>query len=417
MRDQSVIIIGGGVIGACCAYYLRKSGWGVTIVEREAFGSACSHGNCGLISPSHALPLAIPGAVAKTLPMMLQSDAPFRIAPRFDPALWGWLLQFALRCKEAPMMAAAAGRHALLQSSVTAYRTLLSDESIECEWEDRGAYFIYQTESGMDSYAKSDKWLQQLGLGAERISAHQLESREPSLKRGVVAGAWYYKFDAHLRPDKLMAELRDVLLRIGVRILENVQLTGFKKDHKAAASIQTTAGDMKADRYVLATGALTPKMNQWLGVKIPIQPGKGYSITYPRPSICPSTPLAFMEQKVVATPFQSGYRLGSTMEFAGYDTMINKKRLGALKRGATIYLKEPYCEPQQEEWFGWRPMTYDGKPIIDKSPDMDNVYLAAGHNMLGLSMAPATGMLIDEMLSDKAPHIDINHYSIKRFMK
>lgn len=417
MRDQSVIIIGGGVIGACCAYYLKKSGWDVTIVESQNFGSSCSHGNCGLISPSHALPLAIPGAIAKTLPMMLKPDAPFRIGVRFDPRLWGWLLNFASHCKEAPMLAAAAGRHALLQSSLIAYKKLLSDERIDCEWEERGTYFVYQTESGMDSYAKSDKWLQQFGLGAERVTAQQLESREPALKPGIVAGAWYYKNDAHLRPDKLMSGLKDLLLRLGVKIIENTQLTSFTNAHGAATSIQTTVGEMKADRYVLATGALTPKMNQWLGTKIPIQPGKGYSITYPRPSVCPIAPLAFMEQKVVATPFTTGYRLGSTMEFAGYDTTINRKRIDALKRGASIYLKEPYREPQQEAWFGWRPMTFDGKPVIDKSTDMNNVYIAAGHNMLGLSMAPATGMLIDEMLSDKTTHIDINHYSIKRFSK
>jgi len=415
MSDQSVIIVGGGVIGACCAYYLRKSGWEVTIVERETFGAACSHGNCGLISPSHALPLAMPGAVMKTMPMMFKSDAPFRVAPRFDPTLWAWLLKFAGRCKEAPMLEAAAGRHALLQSSVSAYHELLAAEGIDCEWEDRGAYFIYQTPKGMDSYKKTDQWLQQFGLGAERIGGEELESREPALKAGVAAGAWFYKIDAHLRPDKLMDGLQATLVKMGVKIVEGTGITGFIRHEGRASVLQTTAGDMQADQYVLATGAWTPKLNEWIGAKIPIQPGKGYSITFPRPTICPTAPLAFMEQKVIATPFNTGYRLGSTMEFAGYDTTINKERLGALKRGAEIYLKEPYCEPAEEQWYGWRPMTYDGKPVIDTSPAMKNVTVAAGHNMLGLSMGAATGKLVDEMLTGKTPHIDLKQFSVDRF--
>ncbi|MBX2850113.1 MAG: FAD-dependent oxidoreductase [Phycisphaeraceae bacterium] len=415
MAEQSVIVVGGGVIGACCAYYLRKSGWDVTIVERETFGAACSHGNCGLISPSHALPLAVPGTIAKTLPMMFKRDAPLRVAPRFDPTLWAWLMKFATRCKEAPMLEAAAGRHALLQSSVTLYKDLFDAEGIDCEWESRGAYFIYQSGSGMDSYVKSDKWLQQFGLGAERISGEQMESREPSLKPGTTAGAWYYEMDAHLRPDKLMQGLKATLEKIGVTVLEGTSITGFAKERGEAAALRTSAGDMQAGRYVLATGAWTPKLNEWIGTKIPIQPGKGYSITYPRPGSCPAAPLAFMEQKVIVTPFKSGYRLGSTMEFAGYDSTINKERLGALKRGASLYLHEPYCEPEEEQWYGWRPMTYDGKPVIDTSPAMSNVAVAAGHNMLGLSMGSATGKLVDEMLSDGQPHIDLKPFAIDRF--
>ena len=415
MSDQNVIVVGGGVIGACCAYYLRKSGWDVTIVERDTFGAACSHGNCGLISPSHALPLAVPGTIGKTLPMMFKRDAPLRVAPRFDPTLWAWLIKFAGRCKEAPMLEAAAGRHALLQSSVTAYKDLLAAEHIDCEWEERGAYFIYQTPAGMDSYIKSDKWLTSFGLGAERISGEEMESRETALKPGTTAGAWYYKMDAHLRPDKLMDGLKATLEKMGVKILENTSISGFAREGGKAAALQTSAGEMQAEKYVLAMGAWTPKLNAWIGAKVPIQPGKGYSITFPRPAVCPTAPLAFMEQKVIATPFKSGYRLGSTMEFAGYDETINEQRLNALKRGASIYLKEPYCEPQEEQWFGWRPMTYDGKPVIDTSPAMRNVTVAAGHNMLGLSMGAATGLLVEELLSGKPPHIDLKQFAIDRF--
>jgi D-amino-acid dehydrogenase len=148
---------------------------------------------------------------------------------------------------------------------------------------------------------------------------------------------------------------------------------------------------------------------------VPIQPGKGYSITMARPARCPTIPLIFDEHRVAVTPMRSGYRLGSTMEFAGYDTSLNRARLNLLREAARHYLHEPLGEPVLEEWYGWRPMTYDGKPIIDRSPALGNVWIAAGHNMLGLSMAPATGRLVAELLDGRPPHIDPAPYSVKRF--
>jgi D-amino-acid dehydrogenase len=148
---------------------------------------------------------------------------------------------------------------------------------------------------------------------------------------------------------------------------------------------------------------------------VPIQPGKGYSLTMPRPAACPKIPLIFPETRVAVTPFQSGYRLGSTMEFAGYDESIRPQRLQLLKDGVTDYLREPFCDPVQEEWFGWRPMTYDSVPIIDRSPKYENVVIAAGHNMLGLSMATATGKLVAEIIESRAPHIDPGPYRASRF--
>jgi D-amino-acid dehydrogenase len=177
----------------------------------------------------------------------------------------------------------------------------------------------------------------------------------------------------------------------------------------------TSRGEFAADAFVVATGAWTPLLNRELGCRIPIQPGKGYSITMPRPARCPAVPLIFEEHRVAVTPMRSGYRLGSTMEFAGYDTTLNRDRLALLRDGATHYLHEPAAEPVVEEWFGWRPMTPDGLPIIDRSPAMANVMIAAGHNMLGLSMAPATGRLVAELLGTRLTHLNSAPYSLKRF--
>ena len=135
----------------------------------------------------------------------------------------------------------------------------------------------------------------------------------------------------------------------------------------------------------------------------------------PTPSIMPKTPMIFEETHVAITPMKTKYRIGSTMEFVGYDTSINPKRLALLRSSAEKYLHEPHCEPIEETWYGWRPMTWDGKPVIDRSPALNNVWIAAGHNMLGLSMATGTGKLISEIMLDEKPHIDPEHFAIKRF--
>jgi D-amino-acid dehydrogenase len=219
-----------------------------------------------------------------------------------------------------------------------------------------------------------------------------------------------------LRPDKLMASWRKLLQGRGVEFLEQCPMHELFRDGGKVCAVKTPRGDLSADVFVVATGAWTPLLARQLSIKVPIQPGKGYSMTMPRPKICPSLPLLFPEHRVAVTPMQSGYRLGSIMEFAGYDDRIDPRRLALLRKGATHYLREPYCEPVLEEWTGWRPMTYDSIPIIGRVPRLANVFLAAGHSMLGLSMAPATGKLVTELINGERPHLPAQSYLADRFL-
>jgi D-amino-acid dehydrogenase len=275
--------------------------------------------------------------------------------------------------------------------------------------------YVYRTPAEMEKFAETDRMLRQsFQLAATRYGPDALTQLEPALKPGL-AGAWYYEQDAQLRPDKLMSSWRQLLQSMQVTIRVNTEVRGFACNRHRARAAVTAEGELPADAFVVATGARTPMLRKHLGCKIPIQPGKGYSITMPRPGRCAKIPLLFAEHKVAVTPMRSGYRLGSTMEFAGYDSTLNQRRLDLLKAGARPYLHEPFAEPVEEAWYGWRPMTYDGKPIIDRSPAMDNVYIAAGHNMLGVSMAPATGKLIAELVGGDEPHIDPRPFSVMRF--
>jgi D-amino-acid dehydrogenase len=410
-----VIVVGAGVVGAACAYFLSKAGYPVTMVDRGGFGAGCSHANCGFVSPSHVLPLAVPGVVWSTLGAMFKADSPFAIKPRFDLALWSWLWRFARRCNERDMLAAGTGIAALLNSSRALYNDLFAAEAIDCDWQTRGLLFVFQTAKGMEHHAKTDKLLRErFNMPATRYDGDAVSTLEPALKPGL-AGGWLYESDAHLRPDKLMDGWRKVLESRGITIRENVEVTSFQRDGRQCRGVVTKQETIPADVVVVATGAWTPLLNKSLGCSIPIQPGKGYSLTMARPARCPVYPMLFDEHRVAVTPMREAYRLGSTMEFAGYDTSLNPKRLDLLRKGARQYLHEPEAEPVLEQWYGWRPMTPDSLPILDRAPAMDNVWIAAGHNMLGLSMAPGTGKLMAELIAGVTPHLDPKPYRVGRF--
>jgi D-amino-acid dehydrogenase len=413
MTDR-VVIVGGGVIGACSAYYLAKAGWRVTVLDRGAFGMGCSHANCGYVCPSHVLPLAAPGAVWSTLKTLFRRNSPLKVRPREMLANLGWFLGFARRCNRRDMLAAGRAIQALLNSSRALFDELIQKERLDCEWEAKGLLFVFRSQAAFDHYAHTDELLrEQFGMSAKRLDADALAALEPALRPGC-AGGYLYESDAHLRPDRLMAELRRVLVGLGVEVREQCEATGFVREAGSARAVRTTAGDIGADHFVVAAGAWTPLLNAELGCRVPILPGKGYSVTMPRPAVCPTYPLIFEEHRVAVTPFQSGYRLGSTMEFAGYDDTLNRSRLAILTDAAKLYLRDPLAEPVQEEWWGWRPMTCDGLPVIDRAPAAGNVLIAAGHNMLGLSMAPATGKLVAELLSGDRPHLDLGPYALRR---
>jgi len=435
------VVIGGGVIGAACAYFLAKAGWRVTVLDAGRFGAGCSHANCGFICPSHVLPLTEPGAVWRAIKSLFQPRSPFRIKPRLDPRLWSWFWHFARRCNREDMITAGHARKPLLDSSMTLYEQLLAEERIDCEWERRGLLFVYASEAEFEAYAETDRLLrEEFGVAAERLDRAQVRELEPALKEDI-AGAWYYEHEAHLRSDKLMRAWRKVLERLNVDVWEGASLEEFRVSGSRATAAVTNGGEVPADLFVVATGAWTPLLATALGCRVPIQPGKGYSVSMPRPNRCPAISMIFPEYRVAVTPLKSLYRLGSIMEFAGYDSSIPPERLALLREAAERFLIEPYpkhvadhffgpvmCaftpdgEPGhakaiQAQWCGWRPMTFDGIPIIDHLPGMENVWLAAGHNMLGMSMAPATGKLVCELISGRQPHIDPAPYRLQRFAR
>ncbi|MFN7583449.1 MAG: NAD(P)/FAD-dependent oxidoreductase, partial [Planctomyces sp.] len=357
---QHTVVIGGGVIGGFTAWYLAQAGHRVTLIEQSQFGKQCSHGNCGYVSPSHVIPLARPGQVLKGLKGMLTTQTALRINPAKLTMLAPWLLKFALRCNSKAMMEAGKACHPLLQSSAALYREVFEQQNMLVDWKTDGLLFVFRDQHEFDAYAESDAWLRKhFDMPAEPFAGSALTQLEPALKPGL-AGAWLYRCDAHLRPGKLMSELKRILTAAGVRVLEQTAMKSFAGGNGRAVAVETTGETLTADNFVVAVGAWAPLLQQSLGVKLPIQPGKGYSITMARPKLCPKYPMILEECHVAITPFEEGYRVGSTMEFSGYDTSLNRARLNYLRSGAAEYLHEPTAEPVEEEWYGWRPMTADG---------------------------------------------------------
>lgn len=409
-----VLVVGGGVIGAACAYYLRQAGRAVTLIEQGAFGGGCSHGNCGFVCPSHVLPLAGPGALRGTLRTLLARNSPLKVRWRLDAAMWTWFWRFARRCNARDMLAAGHAIQTLLKSSRSLFDALLVDTLIDVEWEARGLLFAFRTPAALEHYAATDRLLrEEFNVSATRYDAAGLADLEPALKPGC-AGGFHYEADGHLRPDKLMSAWRRVLEANGVEIRERCELRDIVYEQRLVRKVVTSQGELAVDQLLVAAGAWTPRLRSLLRWPLPIQPGKGYSLTMPRPTACPRLPMLFEEHRVAITPFASGYRIGSTMEFSGYDTRLPRERLRLLRDGAAVYLREPIAEPVLERWYGWRPMTPDGLPFIGRVPGSDNLFVAAGHGMLGVSMSPATGRLAAELLCGQTPHIDAAPFAVDR---
>ncbi|MEM1205831.1 MAG: FAD-dependent oxidoreductase [Acidobacteriota bacterium] len=414
-RYGTVIVVGGGIIGLACAHYLHGAGYRVKVIDRAGIGRACSHGNCGMICPSHVLPLNEPGALWEGLRSLLNPSAPFRIRPQMRASLYRWFLQFARRCSHRQMLEAGHRLLPILESSLAEYHALFEALPAAGQWKENGLAYVFQGQRGLESFGRTDALLTETyGVTARRIQGDELHAFDPALKPGL-AGAYIYDHDGSVRPDQLVNDWSLHLSRAGVELVEDCGLEGLRTSGYRVESIQTSQGEMTADHFVFALGAWSSRWSAALGCELPVEPGKGYSVTMGRPEISPRHPMLFPERRIGVTPFDDGFRIGSMMEFVGWDSSIPPQRIQQLRESARPFLIAPEGRDVQETWFGWRPMTWDSLPIIGRVPRLDNALLATGHNMLGLTLATGTGRLIAELIQERPTHIDAQAFSPARF--
>ncbi len=413
-RQADVLILGGGVIGLASAIYLLQAGRSVTLLDQGRVGHGSSHGNCGTLTPSHAMPLAQPGMIATALRWLMKPDAPLRIKPRFDPALWRWLLGFASHCNARDCLRATAAKAPLLVRSRELIEALVREHHLDCEFDALGTLYVFRDARNYEHVREEMMLLGQHGIRVDALDGATTEAREPALKPGV-AGSLLFPGDGQLRPDRYVAELARRVRELGGTIVEDTHIEGLVREGNRIAKVATTRGDHEGRDIVHALGAWSPAFARPIGLRIPIQPGKGYSITYARPARCPRIPLSLKEPSVCVTAWGSGYRLGSTMEFAGYDTTLNRTRLDALRRGAAEFLHEPEGPEVVEEWYGWRPMTPDDLPILGRAPELSNLVLATGHGMLGVSLSAVTAEIVRDIVTGAQLSFDLAPFSPARF--
>ncbi len=414
--DTDVLVVGAGVSGLATALTLLESGRQVVVIDAGRVGGGASHGNCGTITPSHAPPLAAPGMITTAMRFMLTPDAPLYIPPRFDPALWRWLMGFAARCNHRDWLASAHAKYALLSDSRLRLAQWVRDYGLECEFTEAGEDYVFRDPRRLEQEQHELPLLRELGIPITIVDGPAYEAQEPALKPGIV-GAIRFTGDASLRPDKYVAELARLVRERGGSIVEDNALQSLQEDGDRVTAI-TAAGTLRARDVVIATGAWSPRVAAavdlpWL--RNAIQPGKGYSITYSRPALVPKTPLMLRDRSVCVTTWGDGFRLGSTMEFSGFDTRLNERRLGALERGAREFLHEPVGPQVRERWFGWRPMSRDDIPLIGRAPGHRHLWLATGHGMMGVGMSTGTGQLMADLIQGHQPAVDPKPFDPARF--
>ena len=415
LQNDSVIVIGGGIVGIACAHYLVNDGHRVTVIDQAEIGKGCSHANCGFICPSHVLPLTEPGAILDGFKSLLNPRAAFRIKPQLRLDLYQWMFQFLRRCTRTEMIRGGRRLLPLLESSMDEYHKLFAEFGSVGEWKENGLLYAFVSRAAFDKFARTDKMLSETyGISARRIAGDELPEFDPAF-RADLAGAFFYDDDGSVRPDKLVSDWRTRLAEAGVDFVENCRLEQVRRSGGGIVALETTQGEKSADHYVFATGAWSRLLAKELDCRIPVEPGKGYALTMSKPEVCPKHPMLCPEHRIGVTPFDDGYRLGSMMEFAGYDESIPAWRMTQLCDSARPYLRMPVGEEVRETWYGWRPMTWDSLPIVGRVPGSDNGLLATGHNMLGLTLAPATGRLIAELIRERPTHIDIDAFSPDRF--
>ena len=413
-RDTDVLVLGGGAIGMACALYLLRAGRSVRVLERGGVGDATSHGNCGTLTPSHAAPLASPATLVKGLKWMWRPDAPLYIRPRADPALAAWLLRFAARCNRGDWWRSARAKGALLLRSRALIEELVRAEGLDCGFAASGLRYVYREERNFAQDREGLDDLRELGIESYLQDGAQLAAAEPALREGM-AGAIVFPDDAQLRPERYTAELARRVRELGGVVEEGVAVESLEVERGEVVGVRTASGVQRAREVLVALGPWSARFLAPHGISLPIQPGKGYSQTYSKPALLPAMPLVLREHSVCVTAWEDGFRLGSTMEFSGYDESLNARRLAALERGARDYLREPVGPRLRERWYGWRPMTFDDLPVLGAAPKLSRLWLATGHGMMGMGMSAVTGEMLAALICGREPALDPAPYSATRF--
>lgn len=414
---SQVVIAGGGVIGLCTAWYAAARGNNVTVVDRGSrMHPGCSWGNAGMITPSHFIPLAAPGIVRTALKWMWDSESPFYVRPRLDADLlrWGW--KFARAATAAHVERAAPLLLQLNLAGLECYRELSEQWGRPFGLVERGMLMLCATAHGLDEERRTAAFAHRLGVAAEILDAREIRELEPGVRLSIAGGA-YYPHDAIFSPVHFMQSMIERLEAAGVEIRWDTDATRFRSEGARITTLETSRGAIEGDEFAVCGGAWSPALLRALGLRLPMQAGKGYSLTLPSPREKPTRGVILTEARVAVTPMGESLRFGGTMEMAGINERINPSRVRGIVKSACRYFPD-YGAADFEDvqpWCGLRPCSPDGLPYIGRFRRYRNLSTATGHAMMGMSLGPITGRLMAEVLSADATSMDIRTLSPDRY--
>ncbi|MEO6548064.1 MAG: FAD-dependent oxidoreductase [Ferruginibacter sp.] len=413
---MKAVVVGGGIIGLCSAYYLVKKGWEVTVLDKTDLMDSCSYGNLGMIVPSHFVPLAAPGMIAQGIKWMFNSRSPFYVKPSLNPALITWGLKFIKSATQQNVEKAAIPLRDINLLSKQLYEELAAQQGFDFALEKKGILMYYKTEKVAEEEIHLAEKASSLGLDVAALSKDEVQALEPATELDVL-GAVHYRCDAHLYPNKLITQLISYLQIANVQFVTGNAVQKIITEQEKIKKIITADGEYNADTFVLAGGSWLPQLSKMAGVPLPLMPGKGYSFTYQQPAQKLNIPAILCEARVAITPMNGYMRYGGTMEIAPVNDKINMKRVEGIVQSIPKYFPSIHLAmPEKEDiWFGFRPCTPDGLPYIGFARKLSNLLIAGGHAMSGLSLGPATGKLIAELASGEKPSMNISAFNAGRF--
>ncbi len=416
---KHVVVIGAGVIGLCTAYYCAQRGWRVTLVERNAQRrDGSSFGNAGMIVPSHFVPLAAPGMVALGLKWMWNPASPFYVKPRLSWELIDWGLKFWRAATPQHVRRAAPLLRDLSLASRHCFEQLAASPGTDFGLIKKGMLLLCKTAHALDEEARTAALACELGLTAEVIDARQAAALDAGARMDI-AGAVYYCGDCHFTPDRFMARLEGDLVAANARFHWDTEVLGWQveRGRQIRAVKLSGGGAIEADEFILCGGSWSPLALRNLGLKLPLQAGKGYSLTLKKPRQSPRTCAILVEARVAVTPMAETLRFAGTMEIAGLNQDIHPLRVRGIINAASSYY--PEFEHSDfagvEPWSGLRPCSPDGLPYIGRTAKFDNLSIATGHSMMGMSLGPITGKLMAQVLDGETPQIDLVQLSPDRY--
>lgn len=408
-----LLILGGGPVGLHCAYYLLKSGRGVTLLDRAQAGVGNASGNAGHIVPSHIVPLAAPGVILTALKWMLDPPrSPFGLKISLNPAYLAWLVRFAAACTESNVTRAIPPLKALGLLSAQLFAEIIAGENFDCSYRQNGLLSLYNTESAFEEGKHEANILHRHGLPAEVLEKAAIQEREPAALESVIGGV-DFTGDASLNPAEYLRLLKERLVEMGAQVREHAPVTGFESKNGKITRVITPAEAFAPSQVVLATGAWSPQVARGLGLNLPIQPARGYSLTVSSPKVTPRGALLLGERKIAVTPFEGKLRFTGRLEIGEMSTKPNPLWIRRIESAAREYLRLDEALEIEETWAGLRPTTPDGLPIIGFSPRHKNLLLAAGHAMLGLSLAPGTGQVVAGLANGQEPGFDLRPFRLR----